>query len=117
MSGFFQTNLELTLKGLKVNHLIITGVSSDACVLATILDAYFRDYEITVVKDASGSATKAAHMTSILNIANWVYGCSIFKTQELIKALKGEQFHAWFWKRPGEYMYTVETIKEMYEQL
>ena len=117
MSGFFQTNLELTLQGLKVNHLIITGVSSDACMLATTFDAYFRNYEITIVKDACASTTEAAHMTSILNIANWVYGCSIFKTDELIKALKGEQFRAWFWKRPGEYMYTIETIQEMYEQL
>lgn len=117
MSGFFQTNLDLTLQGLKVNHLIITGVSSDACVLTTVHDAYFRNYEITVVKDACGTETSAAHMTSILNIANWVYGSSIFETDELLKAMKGEEFNAWFWERPGAFMYSIDTIKEMYDQI
>lgn len=117
MSAFFQTNIELTLQGLGVKHLMVTGVSTDVYVLATIHDAYFRGYEITIVKDACGSETKAAHMTSILNMANWVYGCSIFHANELIKAIKRKPFHAWFWERPGQYKYTVDTIIDMYEQI
>lgn len=116
-SGFFQTNLNLTLQGLGVNHLIMCGVSTDSCFLTTVYDAFFRAYEITIVKDACGASTEAAHMTSILDMANSIYGCSIFFTEELIKAIKGEQFQAWFWERPCKYMYTLETIQEMYEQI
>lgn len=116
-SAFFQTNLDLTLQGLKVDHLIITGVSTDVCVLATVYDAYFRGYGISVVKDACGTETRAAHMTTILNIANWVYGCRIFRTDEMIKALKGQPFRGWFWERPGQYRYTLDSVESMYEQI
>lgn len=116
-SAFFQTNLELTLHGLQIGHLIISGVSTDQCILTTVYDAHFRDYEITVVKDACGTSSRAAHMTSVLDMANWVYGCSVFVTDELVKAIRGETFRAWFWERPGSYLYSVETIEDMYRRI
>ena len=42
-SGFYQTNLELLLKYLKVRTLILTGMAADMCVLFTANDAYLRE--------------------------------------------------------------------------
>jgi nicotinamidase-related amidase len=56
-SAFFATPLDLLLQHIGVTHLILAGVSSDACVLATALDARMRDYELVVPRDCIGSLT------------------------------------------------------------
>ena len=116
-SAFFQTNLDLILRGLGANHLIMSGISTDQCFLTTVSGAYHRCYDITIVKDACAASSEAIHKTSILDLSNWIYGCSIFAAEELIKAINGEQYHGWFWKKPGEHLYSIETIEEMYEQI
>ncbi|MHA1701457.1 MAG: cysteine hydrolase family protein [Promethearchaeota archaeon] len=50
--AFYQTDLEIVLKGLNVDHLIIIGAYAGACVIATTLGAKMRDYKISLVKDA-----------------------------------------------------------------
>ena len=47
-SGFYQTPLELLLKHLGATRLILTGVSTNSCVLFTANDAYMRDLELIV---------------------------------------------------------------------
>ncbi len=39
-SGFYESNLDLMLKGLGIRHLIVGGVLTDVCVLSTFMDAY-----------------------------------------------------------------------------
>jgi ureidoacrylate peracid hydrolase len=43
-SGFYQTDLDATLKKLGIKHLIITGCTTSICVDSTVRDAMFRDY-------------------------------------------------------------------------
>jgi nicotinamidase-related amidase len=50
-SGFYQTPLELLLKHLGATRLILTGVSTNSCVLFTANDAYMRDLELIVPRD------------------------------------------------------------------
>ena len=50
-SGFYQTPLELLLKHFGAKRLIITGVSTNSCVLFTASDAYMRDLQIIVPSD------------------------------------------------------------------
>lgn len=57
-SGFFSTNLEVLLKELKVNKLVITGVAANMCVLFTVNDAYMRGYDIHVPKNCIASESK-----------------------------------------------------------
>ena len=45
-SAFFQTNLEILLKYLGVDTLIMTGMAGDICVLFSANDAYMRDFRI-----------------------------------------------------------------------
>jgi nicotinamidase-related amidase len=56
-SAFFSTPLELLLQDLQVRRLIVTGVSSDQCVLHTVGDARMRDYEVIVPADCIATQT------------------------------------------------------------
>ncbi|TFE02216.1 isochorismatase family cysteine hydrolase [Jeotgalibacillus salarius] len=60
-SGFFGTQLDILLKQLNVERLIITGVATDICVLFTANDAHMREYEICVPEDCSAAESKEAH--------------------------------------------------------
>ena len=51
-SGFRATPLDLLLRHLGARTLILTGVSSDQCVLYTAADARMRDYRVIVPRDA-----------------------------------------------------------------
>jgi nicotinamidase-related amidase len=46
-SAFFGTPLELLLQHLHAQRVIITGVSSDQCVLTTAVEAHMRDLEVS----------------------------------------------------------------------
>jgi nicotinamidase-related amidase len=50
-SAFYQTPLDLLLKHFGAQRLILTGVSTNSCVLFTAGDAYMRDLELIVPSD------------------------------------------------------------------
>ena len=64
-SCFFGTDLEILLKGLKAETLILTGEMTDVCVHYTFVDAHQRDYFTRVVTDCVGGSTKARHAASL----------------------------------------------------
>ena len=53
--GFFQTDLDLTLRELGVDTLIAFGCDTNICVLQTLAGAYFRGYKTVVPADACGT--------------------------------------------------------------
>lgn len=50
-SAFYSTSLMLLLKSLDVDDLILTGVTTDICVLFTANDAYMRGFTLQVPED------------------------------------------------------------------
>jgi nicotinamidase-related amidase len=54
-SAFFHTNLEILLRYLGAQTLILTGIAGDICVLFSANDAYMRDFEIIVPPDCTAS--------------------------------------------------------------
>lgn len=52
-SGFFQTDLDLTLRELGARTVIAVGADTNICVLHTLADAYFNNYASVVVEDAT----------------------------------------------------------------
>ena len=52
-SGFFQTDLDLTLRELGVTTVIAVGADTNICVLHTLADAYFNNFASVVVTDAT----------------------------------------------------------------
>lgn len=57
-SAFFATTLELLLKYLEVNRLVLCGFSGDLCILITASDAYMRDLHLSVPRDCVASINK-----------------------------------------------------------
>ena len=116
-SGFFESNLELMLKSLGVEHLIIGGVLTDVCVLSTALDAYYRDYQINLVKDMCGTTTEGAHMASVLMMANWIYDMKIYDAAEMEKKLVGKKHDAWESTAPDQLQFSPDNLRSIYEKL
>ena len=54
-SAFFGTDLEIVLRGLGVDTVVITGVTTENCCHATARDAMFRDYKVVFLSDATGT--------------------------------------------------------------
>jgi nicotinamidase-related amidase len=56
-SGFYSTSLDVLLRFLQVDTLILTGFAADICVLYTANDAYMRDFALIVPGDCVASET------------------------------------------------------------
>jgi nicotinamidase-related amidase len=54
-SGFYQTDLELVLRGAGANAVVLAGVNTNNCVMGTAFDAHARDFFVFVLSDACGS--------------------------------------------------------------
>lgn len=53
-SGFYQTDLDASLRQLGVTSLIVTGCTTSICVESTVRDAMFRDYTCVLLEDCMG---------------------------------------------------------------
>lgn len=60
-SGFFGTDLDLTLRELGAGRLRLVGVCTNICVLYTAADARMRAYEVEVPADGVASFDAGAH--------------------------------------------------------
>ena len=85
-SGFFATGLDLLLRELCVNEIIITGLLTNLCVLHTAADAYFREFDIIVPEDGVEALTQE-DQESALRYMGRFYGARVLKTDELIEEL------------------------------
>lgn len=52
-SSFAGTNLENTLRGRRISHLLVAGVNTNVCVESTIRDAYHKEFFSIMVADAT----------------------------------------------------------------
>jgi len=64
-SAFFGTDLEILLKGLKAQTLILIGGLTDVCVHYTFVDAHQNDYYTRVVEDCVIGSSYEAHNASL----------------------------------------------------
>jgi nicotinamidase-related amidase len=64
-SAFFATDLELLLKGLKVETLILLGGLTDVCVHYTFADGHQHNYYCRVVEDCVGGSSFPAHHSAL----------------------------------------------------
>jgi ureidoacrylate peracid hydrolase len=68
-SAFYNTDLEIVLRCLKIGDLVISGVMTNLCCESTARDAYFRDYRVFIPADGTGTVTEEMHLASLLNLA------------------------------------------------
>ncbi|EGR0303996.1 cysteine hydrolase [Vibrio parahaemolyticus] len=64
-SAFFGTDLEILLRGLKVETLILVGGLTDVCVHYTFVDAHQSDYFCRVIEDCVAGSSVEAHDASL----------------------------------------------------
>ena len=86
-SSFYNTSLEVILRGLGVDTLIICRVTTEICVASTIRDAYFRVSKILVPKDAV-AATNINYHNGTLATIEYGFG-SVTTSTKLINDLLG----------------------------
>jgi ureidoacrylate peracid hydrolase len=61
LSAFFDTGLEVVLRGLRAETLLIGGVLTNQCVAATSKDAMFRDLGAVVIPECTGTTLPHLH--------------------------------------------------------
>lgn len=82
-SCFFGTELEILLRGLKAETLILVGCLTDVCVHYTFADAHQSDYYCRVAKDCVAGSSQAAHDAS-LNAMEYLQAGAVLPSSELI---------------------------------
>src|SRR6266480_5383527 len=88
-SGFYQTDLDATLKKLGIKYLIVTGITTSICVESTVRDAMFRDYLCVLLRDCMSEPIghdlqRSNHDASLLN-AEMLFGW-VSDSDQFIKA-------------------------------
>ena len=64
-SGFYSTTLDLLLKHLGVETLILAGFTADICILFTANDAYMRDYRLMIPSDCVASQNEKENQRAL----------------------------------------------------
>ena len=67
-SAFSGTDLDLLLRSAGVRSVVVTGVSTNACVESTLRAAFDLDYYVAVPPDAVGSWDQALHEATLANV-------------------------------------------------
>ena len=86
-NGFFQTDLDLTLRELGVDTLIAFGADTNICVLQTLASAYYLGYKTIVPADACGTFLIGKQEDG-LNYFSRCYDSRVIDTETLLNSLK-----------------------------
>ena len=86
-SAFYGTDLEILLKGLKANTLILTGGLTDVCVHYTYADAHQGDYHCYVVEDCTAGSSLEAHHAS-LRAMEYLQNGAVISLAEMINRVR-----------------------------
>ncbi|MCA0275782.1 MAG: cysteine hydrolase [Proteobacteria bacterium] len=68
-SSFFQTDLDMTLKDMMADQLIVFGVVTNICVRSTVHDAFFNGYEVVVPADCCAATGPREQESTLYDIS------------------------------------------------
>jgi len=81
VSAFTGSDLEVVLRGLGIQHLVLTGIATGGVVLSTVREAADKDYRLTVLADCCGDPDEETHrvlttkvfirQAEVLNVDDW----------------------------------------------
>ena len=92
-SAFFSTTLDTLLEYLHVRTIIVTGITTDRCVLFTASDAHMRDLHLVVPEDCC-AADSEQHQRDAIEMIQRVLGADTTSSDKLdLKRLKTETLH------------------------
>jgi len=81
MSGFYGTHLDQVLRTQGISTLLLGGVNIDQCVTTTMEDAYFRDYNVVLLEDASATSSPDYCQQAVVFNARNCWGFSMTSEQ------------------------------------
>ncbi|WP_192459490.1 cysteine hydrolase family protein [Musicola keenii] len=84
---FYQSNLELTLRCLGVDTVILAGISTEFVVLATAMSAHDRGFNVLVLKDAVSAISEKKHQAALEVISSIA---TLITTEKLPTATESE---------------------------
>ena len=64
-SAFLHTPLELILRELEIERILLAGAATEMCVVQTAIDARDRDFKVTVLVDACAAVDEADERTAL----------------------------------------------------
>lgn len=64
--AFYGTELDLLLRGLKIDNLLFAGVCTDICVLSTVLSARNHDYRCYVLRDLVDATSPERQVAALM---------------------------------------------------
>ena len=85
-SAFYGTDLEILLRGLKVDTLILTGGLTDVCVHYTFVDAHQGDYFCRVINECVAGSSIEAH-NAALRAMEYLQTGAIRQMDEVLSAM------------------------------
>jgi nicotinamidase-related amidase len=86
--AFFETDLDAILRNQKVETVIIVGTATNVCCESTARSAFFRDYQVVVVSDATATFDMNMHEASLATI-NTFFG-RVMTSDDVIHELEGD---------------------------
>lgn len=69
-SAFFQTSLDLLLRRLGVDTVVLTGTTTPNCIRTTCYDALSLDYQVEILEDCCSSNTEYIQQANLLDMRN-----------------------------------------------
>jgi nicotinamidase/pyrazinamidase len=85
-SGFFGTDLDLTLREAGIANVILMGVLTDICVMYTSADASARGYNVYVVADATGSTVRENHQFALQHMKD-IHNTTVVTANQVLAQL------------------------------
>ena len=85
--GFYGTDLDLTLRTMKVSDVVVCGVVTNVCPETTAREAFMHDYRVFFVADATATLTEKMHVASLRTLAGWF--AKVVRVIDMAAALGG----------------------------
>ena len=89
-SAFYGTDLEILLKGLKADTLILCGGLTDVCVHYTFVDGHQGDYFCRVIEDCVAGSSQEAH-DGALKAMEYLQTGAVRNLDDVLTAMEGER--------------------------
>ena len=86
-SAFFQTDLDLVLKDMMIDQILVCGVVTNICVRSTVHDGFFLGYDVVVPHDACAATSSREQESTLYDIATH-FG-TVAPTEEVTAAIAG----------------------------
>jgi len=86
-SAFFGTDLEILLRGVRAETLLLCGGLTDVCVHYTFVDAHQSDYFCRVIEDCVGGSSAEAH-DAALRAMEYLQTGAVRPLEEVLAAMR-----------------------------